>query len=45
MADAVRVPDLHSCEIGPERDGVTADVGQLPAMKGLHSVSAVSDCD
>jgi hypothetical protein len=41
MAGAVRVPDLHFCEIGQERDGVTVDIGQLPAIKGRHSVSAV----
>jgi hypothetical protein len=45
MADAVKVPDLHFCEIRQERDGVTVDVGELPASKGGHSVSAVSDCD
>jgi hypothetical protein len=43
MADAVRVSDLHFCEIGQEHDGVTFDFGQLPAIKGRHSVSAVSD--
>jgi hypothetical protein len=37
MADAVRVPDLHFCEIGQERDGVTVDVGQLPAIKGRRA--------
>jgi hypothetical protein len=42
MADTVTLPDLHFCEIGQDRDGVTADVGQLPAIKGRHSVS---DCD
>jgi hypothetical protein len=45
MADAVRVRNLHFCEIGEERNGVTADVGRLPAIKGRHSVSAVSGCD
>jgi hypothetical protein len=45
MADAVRVSDLHFCEIGQEHDGVTVDVGQLPAIIGRHSASTVSDCD
>jgi hypothetical protein len=45
MAGAVRVPELHFCEIGQERNGVTVDIGQLPAIKGRHFVSAVSDCD
>ena len=43
MADAVRVSDLHFCEIGQERYGVTVDFGQLPAIKGRHCVSVVSD--
>jgi hypothetical protein len=45
MADAVRVPDAHFCEISQGRDGVIVDIGRLPASKGRHSVSAVSDCD
>jgi hypothetical protein len=45
MADTVTVPDLHFCEIGQERDRVIVDVGQLPAIKGRHSPSAVSHCD
>jgi hypothetical protein len=45
MAGAVRVPELHFGEISQERNGVTVDIGQLPAIKGRHSVSAVSDCD
>jgi hypothetical protein len=45
MADALTVSDLRFCEIGEERDGVTVDVGQLPAIKRGHSDSVVSDCD
>jgi hypothetical protein len=44
MAEAVRLPNPHFCEIGQERDGVV-DFGHLPAIKVRRFVSAVSNCD